>query len=45
MKLTITNVVFGLCLSMPVLAEIEHLHETSLAISADLSLHEVVEKT
>jgi outer membrane protein TolC len=45
MKLTITNMVFGLCLSMPVLAEIDHLHETSLAISADLTLHEVVERT
>ena len=45
MKLTITNLLFGLCLSTPVLAEIDHLHETSLAISVDLTLHEVVEKT
>ncbi len=47
MKLKITNLIIGLCLSMPMQAQTQHdhEHETALAISANLSLHDVVEKT
>jgi outer membrane protein TolC len=47
MKLKITSLMIGLCLSMPMQAETEHQHEheVALAISANLSLHQVVEKT
>ena len=45
MKSTKISLVIGLCLPFITLAESDHMHESALTISADLSLHEVVEKT
>ena len=47
MTITNTSLIAGLCLSIStmVLAEADHNHESPLATSADLTLHDVVEKT
>ena len=45
MKINTTSLILALCLPCIVMAEADHRHESPLTVSADLTLHEVVEKT
>ncbi len=45
MKINTTSLILAFCLPSVVMAEPDHSHESPLTVSADITLHEVVEKT